>query len=76
MAKKNESGKGKITGLRYIDKGSYLPFVPARNLTAAEAEKHKDALDEARESGAFDRLYVPIYEDEPATTAESEVSNG
>ena len=80
MAKKNQGGKeedkGKDIALRYIGGGSYLPFVPARDLTAEEAEKHKERLDEAKQSGAFALLYVPVDEKTPATTAESEVSNG
>lgn len=79
MAKKSQGGnegKEKEIALRYIGGGSYLSFVPARDLTAEETERHKERLDEARKSGAFDRLYVPIDEKTPAATAEGKVNDG
>ena len=66
MASKKAAEGG---GLIYIGDGSYLPFVPSRDLTAAEVEQYKEHLDAARKSGTFERLYKPATQPE-------EVSNG
>jgi hypothetical protein len=64
-----------IVGLRYTGNGAYLPYVPARDLSATEVAQYQALLDEAREAGTFERLYEPIYADEIAPASESEVSN-
>lgn len=62
MARKNAGRR--VVGLRYIGGGAYLPFVPARDLTAEEMERYKPILDEAEQSGSFAGLYEPVYEAE------------
>lgn len=46
--------------LRYVGDGSYLPFVPARDLSAEEAAQHWATIQEAHANGQ--RLYVPAEE--------------
>lgn len=46
--------------LRYVGKGAYLPFVPARDLSAEEAALHWATIKEAEANGQ--RLYVPAEE--------------
>lgn len=67
MASKKAAETG--GGLIYIGDGSYLPFVPARDLTAAEVERYQEHLNAAKESGTFERLYKPAIQP-------GEVNNG
>lgn len=46
--------------LRYVGDGSYLPFVPARDLSAEEAAQHWERIQEAHANGQ--RLYIPVVE--------------
>lgn len=56
MAKKNSAPNAPVA-LRYVGEGAYLPFVPARNLTADEAARHWAIIKQAEANGQ--RLYVP-----------------
>lgn len=46
--------------LRYVGNGAYLPFIPARDLSAEEAAQHWATIKEAEANGQ--RLYVPVEE--------------
>ena len=54
MAKRNSEP----VALRYVGEGAYLPFIPARDLTAAEAAQHWAIIKQAEANGQ--RLYIPV----------------
>ena len=47
----------KPVAVRYVGKGAYLPFVPAKDLSAEEVAQHWATIQEAHANGQ--RLYVP-----------------
>jgi hypothetical protein len=53
--------------LRYVGDGAYLPLVPARDLTAEEAEKFREIIELAAANGQ--RLYEAV-EQPPARKEE------
>ena len=55
--KKKTGSAGPAVALVYVGEGAYLPNVPARNLSAEEAEKHRAVIEEAQANGQ--RLYEP-----------------
>lgn len=52
--------QNEVTALRYVGNGAYLPFVPARDLSADEAAQHWQIIKAAEANGQ--RLYVPVEE--------------
>lgn len=54
MSKKQD----KPVALRYVGNGAYLPFVPARDLSADEAAQHWQIIKTAEANKQ--RLYVPV----------------
>lgn len=57
---KMKGKQGAPVALRYVGEGAYLPFVPARDLSAEEAAQHWATIQEAHANGQ--RLYVPAEE--------------
>ena len=52
-----EEGRETGPGLRYVGDGEWIPGVPARDLTAEEAEAHRERI-EACERNTGRTLYV------------------
>jgi hypothetical protein len=54
-------------GLIYMGDGSWLPGVPARDLTPAEAEEHADAI-----AAHHAQVATPLYEEPEPDSGEEE----
>ena len=63
MTKRKQAGTlpAEPVAVQYMG-GGYLPFIPARNMTAAEAAPHWATIKEAEANGQ--RLYTPAHEPE------------
>lgn len=57
MTKRKQAAPGEPVAMRYIGGGAYLPGIPARDLSAAEAAKHWATIQTAIANGQ--RLYEP-----------------
>ena len=55
--------------LKYIGNGDYIHGVPARDLNAAEAKQHADAI-AAAEGATGKRLYEPVANKQTAKPVE------
>jgi len=68
-------GKRVTTSLRYVGDGTYIPGVPARNLTAEEAERYRTQIEDSRlATGVV--LYVSDAPAGDAPAASTETTNG
>lgn len=55
--------------LKYVGGGSWLPNVPARDLTEKEADEHKDTIN-ANKRAMGRPLYVAVYEQDESEADE------
>jgi hypothetical protein len=56
--KEKDVARHSVGALRYVGDGAYLPLVPARDLTAEEAEKFREIIEQAAANGQ--RLYEAV----------------
>jgi hypothetical protein len=59
-----------MDGLRYIGAGAWIPGVPARDLSAEEAEQHAAAIEAAAQAGHI------LYESVTKTAAKRAPKKG
>ena len=54
--------------------GEFIPGVPARDLTAQEAEQHRNAIQQAQRFGRV--LYQPVQQEQEPEPVEEQDDNG
>lgn len=72
MAKK--AAAAQRVGLRYVGGGSYLPGLPARDLTAADLVEYATIIAEMEQAGTLGLLYEEVVSTGSTTEGEG-VSN-